>query len=73
MSVGADEPPLVLMVHEDRAWLVRGDWNRPVDPDHFRAFAAYSGVELRPIEGSRSQLVVLATDQQRALFELMWM
>jgi hypothetical protein len=66
------EGPLVLIVHADLAWLCRRDWNRPVERDEFIAWAAYAGLELRPIEESKSLQVVLSTKHQEVLFDLMW-
>jgi hypothetical protein len=63
---------LVLMIHEDQAWLCRGNWNRPVDRNEFVAWATYAGIELRRVPGSSSQLVVLSTNHQDRLFDLMW-
>lgn len=63
---------LVLMIHERQAWLCRGDWNRRVDRDEFIAWSTYSGIELRPFEESESLHVVLSTNHQERLFDVMW-
>jgi hypothetical protein len=64
--------PLILMIYETRAWLCRGEWNRPVERDEFVTWACYAGIELKPIEDSKSQIVVLWTQHQERLFDLMW-
>jgi hypothetical protein len=64
--------PLLLMVHEGQAWLVRGAWSRPVDLPEFTAWAAYSGVDLEAINDCGSQTVALDTPVKAQLFELMW-
>jgi hypothetical protein len=63
--------PVILMVQDDRAWLTQGEWSRSVSADEVTAWAAYSGVELRPAGGG-SQLVMLDTDAQRRMFRLAW-
>jgi hypothetical protein len=62
----------ILLIHDDQAWLCQGDWSRLVDQDEFRAWAAYSGIQLREIEGSDSFLVVLDTNNQMRLFAAVW-
>jgi hypothetical protein len=66
------QTPLVLMIYDTRTWLCRGDWNRPVERNQFVAWATYAGIELRSIDDSKSQLVVLSTSHQETLFDLMW-
>jgi hypothetical protein len=63
---------VVLIIHEDHAWLCRGEWNRPVAGNEFIAWATYAGVGLRQVPGSSSQLVVFSTIHQERLFDLMW-
>lgn len=63
---------VVLINHEDEAWLCRGDWNRPVEGKEFIAWGTYAGVELRQLPGSSSKMVVLSTNHQGRLFDLTW-
>jgi hypothetical protein len=63
---------VVLIIHEDQAWLCRGEWHMPVNRKEFIAWATYAGIELRPLPGSPSKLVAFSTSHQERLFDLMW-
>lgn len=73
-SVGLkDAGPLLFMKLELSAWLSRGEWHMTVDGDEFQGWAAYSGIDLRPVQGSFAFIVVLKNEEDEALFRSRWM